>query len=339
MINNKKYNIAIVGATGNVGKEVVNILEQRKFPVNNIYALASIKSLGKSISYGLDEEIKVENFDTFDFSKIDIIFACSSSEITSEIVKKIKNTNAVIIDKSSLYRLDERVPLIVPEVNLSKLDQYKNINIIASPNCNAIPISISLKPLEDNFGIKRIVISTYQATSGAGKDGMDELYEQTKAKFSFIDATPKIFPRPIAFNIIPQIGAFNHDGYTDEEVKITQEIQKILNITNLPVTVTAVRVPVFVGHCASVNVELEDSYSLKEIIDSYRNFPSIRLNDKPDDYICPSDNHVYDEVNISRLRVDNSHKNAINFWLTCDNLRKGAALNAVQIAEHLIKII
>jgi aspartate-semialdehyde dehydrogenase len=338
-MTNKKYNIAVIGATGNVGREICNILSERKFPIDNIYALASAKSLGKMVSYGLDQEISVENFQSFDLSNIDIVFSCVNNDIAAQIIAKVKNSKTIVIDKSSLYRMNKEVPLIVPEVNLEALSQYKNLNLIASPNCNAIPIAMSLKPLEDNFGVKRVIISTYQAVSGAGKEAMDELYEQTKAKFLFQDTEPNVFPKPIAFNIIPQIGIFNLNGYSDEEVKIMQEIQKILNKEDLAITATAVRVPVFVGHCASINVELENEYNIEDIIDSYKEYPSVKLMKNSADYYCPQDIINTDEVYISRIRKDSSNKNAINFWLTSDNLRKGAALNAVQIAERLIEIL
>jgi aspartate-semialdehyde dehydrogenase len=338
-MTNKKYNIAVIGATGNVGREICNILSERKFPIDNLYALASAKSLGKMVSYGLDQEISVENFQSFDLSNIDIVFSCVNNDIAAQIIEKVKNSKTIVIDKSSLYRMNKEVPLIVPEVNLEALSQYKNLNLIASPNCNAIPISMALKPLEDNFGIKRVVISTYQAVSGAGKEAMDELYEQTKAKFLFQDIEPNVFPKPIAFNIIPQIGIFNLNGYSDEEVKIMQEIQKILNKEDLAITATAVRVPVFVGHCASINVELENEYNIEDIIDIYKEYPYIKLMKNSADYYCPQDIINTDEVYVSRMRQDSSNRNAINFWLTSDNLRKGAALNAVQIAERLIEIL
>lgn len=333
----KKYNIAIIGATGNVGREICNLLSERNFPLDKIYALASSKSIGKKVSYGLDEEINVENFEEFNFADIDIAFSCVESEIAAQIVYKTKNLKTTLIDKSSLYRMDPKVPLIVPEINLNDLDLYKNLNIIASPNCNAIPISIALSPLEENFGITRVVISTYQAVSGAGSKAMDELYEQTKAKFLFQDMPSKILPKTIAFNIIPQIGTFNLDGYSDEEVKIMQEVKKILGLKDLAITATTVRVPVFVGHCASINVELEDEYSLEDIINSYKQKPYICLSEDFKDYHCPQDVVNNDAVFISRIRKDTSNKKAFNLWVACDNLRKGAALNAVQIAESLIE--
>ena len=336
-MNKKKYNVAVVGATGNVGREICEILSERKFPIENLSALASSKSVGKMVSYGLDEEIPIQDFQSFDFANTDIAFSCADNQVAAQIVEKTQGLKTIIIDKSSLYRMNDKVPLIVPEVNLDAISMHKNLNIIASPNCNAIPISIALKPLEDNFGLTRVVISTYQATSGAGKEAMDELYEQTKAKFLFQEIPPKIFPKTIAFNAIPQIGAFNTEGYSDEEIKIMQEIQKILALKNLPITVTAVRIPVFVGHSASINVELEDEYSIQEIINSFKSLPAIRLADDINEYYCPQDIINSDEVFISRIRRDTSNKKAINLWITCDNLRKGAALNAVQIAEHLIK--
>ncbi|MCF8462433.1 MAG: aspartate-semialdehyde dehydrogenase [Rickettsiaceae bacterium] len=332
----KKFNIAVVGATGNVGREITNILAERNFPIDEIHLLASEKSVGKNVSFGDDENLAVENLADFNFTKTDIVFCCASEAITQVVREKIRTSAAVIIDKSSLYRMDNRVPLIVPEVNLDKLTEYKNLNIVASPNCNAIPISIVLKPLEENFGINRAIISTYQAVSGAGKSAMDELYEQTKAKFIFEDLEPKYFPKPIAFNIIPQIGSFELDGYTGEETKIRQELQKIL-AKNIAISVTSVRVPVFVGHSASINVEFEDEYDIEEIKNSLASAEGIEFLHDFKSYDTPLDIAGSDKVHVSRLRRDSGKNNAINLWVASDNLRKGAGLNAVQIAEELIK--
>ncbi len=332
----KNFNIAVVGATGNVGREVINILAQRNFPIGEIHALASEKSLGKNISFGDQENLIVEDLADFNFSKIDIIFSCASEAVTEMLRAKTTTSSAIIIDKSSLYRMDNRVPLIVPEVNADKLDAYKNINIISSPNCNAIPISIVLNPLEENFGVKRAVISTYQAVSGAGRDAMDELYEQTKGRFVFKDLEPIYFPKPIAFNIIPQIGSFEIDGYTGEENKIRQELKKIL-AKNIEISVTSVRVPVFMGHGASINIELEEEYDLEEIKKVLSSAQGVEFLYDPKSYDTPLDIVGSDKVHVSRLRKDSDRNNAINLWIMSDNLRKGAALNAVQIAEELIK--
>ena len=332
----KNFNIAVVGATGNVGREVISILAERNFPTNEIHALASENSVGKNISFGDEENLIVEDLADFNFAKIDIIFSCASEAITEIVREKTKTSSAIIIDKSSLYRMDNRVPLIVPEVNADELADYKNINIIASPNCNAIPISIVLNSLEEHFGIKRAVISTYQAVSGAGRDAMDELYEQTKVRFVFKDLEPRFFPKPIAFNIIPQIGSFEVDGYTGEENKIRQELKKILG-KNIAISVTSVRVPVFVGHGASINIELEEEYDLEEIKQVLSSAQGIEFLQDPKSYDTPLDIAGSDKVHVSRLRKDSDKNNAINLWIMSDNLRKGAALNAVQIAEELTK--
>lgn len=332
----KKYNIAVVGATGNVGHETLQILASRDFPVNKVYALASSKSLGKRISFGEDGELDITDLEGFDFSKVDIAFFSAGSEIAEKYAPIAASKGAIVIDKSSFFRMNPQVPLIVPEANLASLHDYSRKNIVANPNCCTIPLVVALKPLDNAVKIKRLVISTWQSASGAGKRGMEELYEQTKAKYIFEDPEPKIFPKPIAFNVIPYIGKADKDGYSDEETKIAAELTKIMG-DHIKSSLTCVRVPVFLGHSMAVNVEFGgemDVSEISEILDEADGVQVIRGDDK---YMTPIEIVGEDNVFISRIRPDYSQENTINFWLTADNLRKGAALNAVQIAEELIK--
>lgn len=329
----KKYNIAIVGATGSVGAKILDTLFVRKFPIDNIYAAASSKSIGKLVSYG-DDTINVIDVDNLDFSKIDIAFFSVNNDITKQYIKIATNNGCIVIDKSDLFRLDADIPLIIPEANSKYLKDYAKRNIIANPNCCVIPLAVALKPLDNATRIKRIVISTYQSTSGAGKAGMDELYNNTKAKYVFNEIPNNIFPQQIAFNLFPQIGEFYSDGYTVEEQKITLELQKIIG-NHIKSTVTCVRVPVFIGHCMSVNVEFHktiDSAKVKQLLEEAEGV-SVLVDDQ---YATPKDVVDQESVYVSRIRNDHSNNNAINLWITVDNLYKGAALNAVQIAEELI---
>ncbi|MCC8399799.1 MAG: aspartate-semialdehyde dehydrogenase [Rickettsia endosymbiont of Platyusa sonomae] len=335
----KKYNIAVIGATGNVGRETLEILFERSLPINNIYAIASSESNGKEVSFG-DGTIKISDIDSVDFSKIDIAFFSAGSEISKKYIPMVTKQGCVVIDKSSFFRLDPDVPLIVPEANLASLKDYTIKNIIANPNCCTVPIATALKPLDNAVKIKRLVISTYQSTSGAGKKGMEELYEQTKAKYVFKDIEPKVFPHQIAFNLFPHIGSFNKDGSTSEESKIALELEKIIG-THAKASVTCVRVPVFVGHAISVNVEFSGAINAEEVKEILKESDSIEVNCHldPIQYVTPKDVVGTDMVYVSRIRQDHSQKNTINLWITADNLRKGAALNAVHIAEELIKYI
>ncbi|WP_341748860.1 aspartate-semialdehyde dehydrogenase [Candidatus Tisiphia endosymbiont of Sialis lutaria] len=335
----KKYNIAVVGATGNVGRETLEILFERSLPINNIYAIASSESNGKEVSFG-DGTIKIADIDSVDFSKIDIAFFSAGSEISKKYIPMVTKQGCVVIDKSSFFRLDPDVPLIVPEANLASLKDYTIKNIIANPNCCTVPIATALKPLDNAVKIKRLVISTYQSASGAGKKGMEELYEQTKAKYVFKDIEPKVFPHQIAFNLFPHIGSFNKDGSTSEESKIALELEKIIG-THAKASVTCVRVPVFVGHAISVNVEFSGAINAEEVKEILKESDSIEVNChlEPIQYVTPKDVVGTDMVYVSRIRQDHSQKNTINLWITADNLRKGAALNAVHIAEELIKYI
>ncbi len=330
----KQYNVAIIGATGNVGREVLNILAERKFPINKVYAAASSQSAGKELSFGQDI-IKAVALDNLNFSEIDIAFFCASSEVSKKYAEKAAANNCIVIDKSSFFRLDPEVPLIVPEVNLASLKAYKTKNIIASPNCCTIPLVLVLKPLDNFVRIKRVIVSTYQSTSGAGKAAMDELYKQTKAKYAFVDMQPVVFPKQIAFNLFPHIGNFNNDGSTEEELKIEKEWQKIIG-ASAQCSVTCVRVPVFIGHCLSVNVEFTEEVTIKEVEKVLLESSGIKV---AETYATPLEVVGEDLVYVSRIRKDNSLNSAINLWITADNTRKGAALNSVQIAQELIKLL
>ncbi|XVN43033.1 MAG: aspartate-semialdehyde dehydrogenase [Candidatus Rickettsia vulgarisii] len=335
----RKYNIAIVGATGSVGREILDVLSERLFPVGDIHVIASTDSLGKEVSFG-EKIIKMTNIDNVDFSKVDIAFFAAGSEVSRKYVPKITAEGCVVIDKSSLFRLDKDVPLIVPEANIFSLKNYTAKNIIANPNCCAIPIAVALKPLDNAVTIKRMVISTYQSVSGAGKKAMDELYNQTKAKYVFNDVEPKIFPNQIAFNLFPHIGDFNKNGYTTEEQKISLELEKIIG-PHAKSTVTCVRVPVFVGHSISINVEFANDLSVEEAEEILRESESIIVNSHLNmkSYSTPIDVVGEDSVYVSRIRKDDTQANTLSLWITADNLKKGAALNGVQIAEELIKIL
>ncbi|GAA5252785.1 aspartate-semialdehyde dehydrogenase [Candidatus Rickettsia kedanie] len=332
----KKYNIAVIGATGNVGRETLNILAERNCPINKIHAIASDNSIGREISYGA-KILQISSLTNLNFDDIDIAFFCAGSEVSKEFIPKATASNCVVIDKSSLFRIDDQVPLIVPEVNLSTLKDFTAKNIIANPNCIAIPLAVALKPLDNEIKIKRVVISTYQSVSGAGKAGMDELYEQTKSKYVFGENDPKKFPKQIAFNLFPHIGDLNKDGCTSEEAKIAFELNKIMG-NHFKASVTSVRVPVFIGHAISVNIEFNnkmDANIAEEILQEADGIVTISNNNDLA-YISPVEVVGEDAVYVSRIRNDVSKPNTINLWITCDNLRKGAALNSVQIAEELI---
>jgi aspartate-semialdehyde dehydrogenase len=333
---NKKYVVAVVGATGNVGREVLNYLSSRKFPIKQIIALASEKSAGRQVSFG-DDTLKVHQLKGFDFSGIDIAFFCAGSEVSRKYAKEAVSKGCVVIDKSSLFRLDDDVPLIVPEANLKALKDF-NGGIISNPNCCSIPLSVVLKPLDNAAKIERVVISTYQSVSGAGKAAMDELYKQTKAKFVFENLDPRILPKQIAFNLFPQVGEFREDGYTDEEYKIQEELKKIIG-NHINPTVTCVRVPVFVSHSMSVNVEFKNKIDAMEAEELLYETDGVVVHSLENEmkYATPIDAVESDDVFVSRVRNDYSKPNCINMWICTDNLRKGAALNAVQIAEELIK--
>lgn len=330
------YNIAVVGATGNVGRAMLNILHERNFPTKNVYAVASAKSKGKKLSYG-DDILEVEVLQEFDFSKVDIALFSPGSAVSREFAPKAAR-HCVVIDNTSEFRMDKDIPLIVPEVNGEQIDLFRKKGIISNPNCVALPIVVALKKLHDFAKIKRIVATSFQSVSGAGNAAMDELYLQTKGKYTNEDLPSYNFPKKIAFNVIPQIGAFQKDGYTGEEDKVIQEIKKILD-NNIQVTATCVRVPVFLGHSVSLNVEFENEITAKKALTILKKTKGVEVVDdsKSGLYMTPIECPGEDAVFVSRVRDDASQKNTLNFWIVSDNLRKGAALNTIQIAEELIK--
>ena len=332
------YNVAVLGATGAVGHEIITILEERNFPIENIYALASKRSVGKEVSFG-DKVLKVENVENFDFSSVDIAIFSAGSDVSEKWAPIAGDKGCIVIDNTSHFRMDPDVPLIIPEVNPEALEGYRNKNIIANPNCSTIQMLVPLKPLHDLAIIKRIVVSTYQSVSGAGKSAMDELWDQTRKMFFNETETQesKNFNKRIAFNVIPQIDKFLDDGSTKEELKMVNETKKILDST-IEVSATCVRVPVFIGHAESVNIEFENNISIEEIRDILGDTDGVSLVDniETETYITPIECVSDFSVFVSRLRLDHTLPSGINMWVVSDNLRKGAALNSVQIAEELI---
>ncbi len=330
------YKVVVVGATGNVGKEMLNILAEREFPVDEIAALASRKSLGTEVSFG-DKTLKTKDLDTFDFTGWDIALFAIGSDATKVYAPKAAASGCVVIDNSSLYRYDPEIPLIVPEVNADAIHGYTKKNIIANPNCSTAQMVVALKPIHDRAKIKRVIVSTYQSVSGTGKEAMDELWDQTKGIFVPMNAVaPKVYPKQIAFNVIPHIDVFLDSGDTKEEWKMVAETKKILD-PSIKVSATCVRVPVFVGHSESINVETEDFLDWEEATDILREAPGVMVIDKREagGYMTPVEAAGEDATFVSRIRQDNTIENGLNFWCVSDNLRKGAALNAVQIAEVL----
>lgn len=331
------YRVAVVGATGNVGREMLAILAEREFPMDEVAAVASSRSQGIEVEIGdTGKKVKCQNLEHFDFSGWDIALFAAGSGPTKEYAPKAAAAGCVVIDNSSLYRMDPDVPLIVPEVNPDAIDDYKKRNIIANPNCSTAQMVVALKPLHDAAGIKRVVVSTYQSVSGAGKQGMDELFEQSRAIFVGDPVEPKKFTKQIAFNVIPHIDVFLDDGSTKEEWKMVAETKKILD-PKVKVTATCVRVPVFVGHSESINIEFEREISAEEAQNILREAPGIMLVDKREDggYVTPIESAGDYATFISRVREDPTVENGLNLWCVSDNLRKGAALNAVQVAELL----
>ncbi|MGN0932734.1 aspartate-semialdehyde dehydrogenase [Falsigemmobacter intermedius] len=332
------YKVVVVGATGNVGKEMLSILAEREFPVDEIAALASRKSLGTEVSFG-DRTLKTKDLDTFDFTGWDIALFAIGSDATKVYAPKAAAAGCVVIDNSSLYRYDPDVPLVVPEVNAEAVDGYAKKNIIANPNCSTAQMVVALKPLHDRAKIKRVVVSTYQSVSGTGKEAMDELWNQTKGLFVIgQDVAPSVYPKQIAFNVIPHIDVFLDSGDTKEEWKMVAETKKILD-PSIKVSATCVRVPVFVGHSESINIETEDFLDWEEATEILREAPGVLVIDKREagGYMTPVEAAGEDATYVSRIRQDNTIENGLNFWCVSDNLRKGAALNAVQIAEVLGK--
>jgi len=329
------YKVAVVGATGNVGREMLNILAEREFPADEVVALASRRSQGTEVSYG-DKILKVKALENYDWKGTDICLMSAGSAVAAEWSGKIGQTGCVVIDNSSKFRMDPDVPLIVPEVNADAISGYTKRNIIANPNCSTAQMVVALKPLHDVAKIRRVVVSTYQSTSGAGKDGMDELFEQTRAIYVNDPVERKKFTKQIAFNVIPHIDVFMEDGYTKEEWKMVAETKKMLD-PKIRVTATCVRVPVFVGHSEAINIEFEKPISDDEARDILREAPGCLVVDKREDggYVTPLECVGDYATYISRIRVDPTVENGLALWVVSDNLRKGAALNAVQIAELL----
>ncbi|MBB93174.1 MAG: aspartate-semialdehyde dehydrogenase [Rhodobacteraceae bacterium] len=330
------YKVVVAGATGNVGREMLNILAEREFPVDEIAVLASRKSLGTEVTFG-ETTLKTKDLDTFDFTGWDMALFAIGSDATKKYAPKAAAAGCVVIDNSSLYRYDPEVPLIVPEVNADAITGYSKKNIIANPNCSTAQMVVALKPLHERARIKRVVVSTYQSVSGAGKEGMDELWDQTKAVYNPTDdKPPKKFQKQIAFNVIPHIDVFMEDGSTKEEWKMVVETKKIVD-PSIKVTATCVRVPVFVGHAESINIEFEDFLDEDEARDILREAPGVMVIDKREDggYVTPIECVGDFATFISRIRQDSTIDNGLNIWCVSDNLRKGAALNAVQIAEVL----
>ncbi|WP_372604211.1 aspartate-semialdehyde dehydrogenase [Actibacterium sp.] len=331
------YKVAVVGATGNVGREMLNILAERQFPVDKIAALASRRSLGTEVSFG-DKTLKTQDLENFDFTGWDIALFAIGSDATKIYAPKAAASGCVVIDNSSLYRYDPQIPLIVPEVNADAIMGYSKKNIIANPNCSTAQMVVALKPLHDRAKIKRVVVSTYQSVSGTGKDAIDELWDQTKGMYvPGQEVAPSVYPKQIAFNVIPHIDVFLDDGSTKEEWKMVAETKKIVD-PSIKVTATCVRVPVFVGHSEAINIEFEEFLDEDEARDILREAPGIMVVDKrePGGYITPVECVGDYATYISRIRQDSTIENGINLWCVSDNLRKGAALNAVQIAEVLV---
>jgi aspartate-semialdehyde dehydrogenase len=330
------YNVAVVGATGNVGREMLNILDEREFPVAEVYAIASRRSLGVEVSFG-DRTLKCQDLATFDFAKCDFALMSAGGEVSKEWSPRIAATGCVVIDNSSAWRYDIDVPLIVPEVNADAVAGFTKKNIIANPNCSTAQLVVALKPLHDAATIRRVVVSTYQSVSGAGKDAMDELWNQTKGIFVTDAPTPEHFTKQIAFNVIPHIDRFMEDGFTREEWKMMVETKKILD-PKIRLTATCVRVPVFVGHSESVNIEFEKPITADEARDILREAPGLLVVDKREDggYVTPVECAGDFATYVSRIREDSTVENGLAMWIVSDNLRKGAALNTVQIAETLI---
>src|SRR5580692_11440670 len=327
------YKVAVAGATGNVGREMLTILAERAFPADEVVALASRRSQGVEVSFG-DRQLKVKALEHYDFSDVDI---CLMSAGSKEWSPKIAAAGAVVIDNSSCWRYDADVPLIVPEVNAAAITGFRRRGIIANPNCSTAQLVVALKPLHDKAKITRVVVATYQSVSGAGKEAMDELFSQTKAVFQIDEVVPKKFPKRIAFNVIPEIDVFMEDGYTKEEWKMVVETKKILD-PKIKLTATCVRVPVFISHSEAVNIEFENEITADEARDILRNAPGCLVIDsqEPGGYVTPYEATGEDATYISRIREDATVENGLPMWIVSDNLRKGAALNTIQIAECLI---
>ena len=334
------FKYAVVGATGNVGREILQIMSERDVDAKDVVALASSRSVGAEVSYGEDEVLKIYDLETFDFEGIDIVLSSPGAKVSEKYVPRATSAGSVVIDNTSQFRMDPEVPLVVPEVNPEAIAEFRNRNIIANPNCSTIQLVVALKPLHDLAGIRRVIVSTYQSVSGAGKSGMDELFNQTKGIYMNEPEHKyqETFSKQIAFNAIPHIDIFMEDGTTKEEWKMMVETKKILD-PEIRLTATCVRVPVFVGHAESVNIEFENPISTDEARDALRAAPGVVVVDHREDegYVTQVECAGEDPVYVSRIRDDMTIENGINFWVVADNLRKGAALNTFQIAETLIR--
>ena len=336
---NKKVNVAVVGATGEVGQAMLSILDQRDFPVAGLHAVASSRSAGKTIEFR-DEELVVEDLDSFDFSGIDIGLFSPGASVSNIHAPRAAAAGTVVIDNTSRFRYDADIPLVVPEVNPEAIGQYAGRGIIANPNCSTIQMVMALKPVYDAAGIERVNVATYQAVSGKGKKAIDELEQQTIALFNGKPVIPTEHPRQMAFNVLPQIDAFQDNGYTREEMKMVWETQKILDDETIRVNPTCVRVPVFYGHSEAVHIETKEKIPVNEVRTLLDDFPGVVVMDEREDGGYPTavtEASGHDPVFVGRIREDLSHPRGINFWVVSDNIRKGAALNSVQIAEYLLK--
>jgi aspartate-semialdehyde dehydrogenase len=331
------YRVAVVGGTGNVGREMLQTLAERNFPVDEVIPLASPRSVGMEVSYGEDEVLKVRRLDEFNFKGIDIVLSSPGAKVSAQFSPKAAAAGAVVIDNTSYFRMDPEVPLVVPEVNAHAIADYKKKNIIANPNCSTIQMVVALKPLHDAARIKRVVVATYQSVSGGGKDAMDELFNQTRGIYMNAPMEKTKFTKQIAFNCIPHIDVFMDDGSTKEEWKMSVETRKILD-PKIKVSATCVRVPVFVSHAEAVNVEFEKPLSADEARSILKSAPGLGVVDHRVDegYVTQVEAAGEDKVYVSRIREDATIENGLSLWVVADNLRKGAALNAVQIAEKLV---
>jgi len=335
----RTFNVAVVGATGVVGEALVSILEERNFPVDNLYLLASARSAGSKIMFH-GKAVTVQNLADFDFSKAQIGLFSAGGSISEEYAEKAGRAGCVVIDNTSHFRYDADIPLIVPEVNPEKIADYKNRNIIANPNCSTIQMLLALKPIHDKVGISRINVATYQAVSGTGKEAIEELASQSAALLNGREIECSVYPKQIAFNVLPQIDVFMENGYTKEEMKMSWETKKILGDESIGVNATCVRVPVFYAHSEAVNIETRSPISEDEVRDLMRQAAGVELMDERKDGLYPTavtDSAGQDAVFVGRIRKDISHPNGMNLWIVGDNVRKGAALNSIQIAELLIK--
>ena len=331
------YKIAVVGATGNVGREILKTLSERNFPAREVVALASSRSMGKEVSYGDTKTLKIQNLEHYDFSDTEIALFSPGASVSKIYAPKAAAAGCVVIDNTSQFRMDADVPLVVPEVNPEALKDFRKKNIIANPNCSTIQMVVALKPLHDAATIKRVVVSTYQSVSGAGKEAMDELFDQTKKLYAHEAHEPDRFTKRIAFNVIPHIDVFMEDGKTKEEWKMVEETKKILDPA-IKISATCVRVPVFIGHAESLTIEFEKPLSVEQATEILEDTDGIMLVDRREDggYITPAESAGEDAVFVSRIRKDDTVPNGLCLWVVADNLRKGAALNAVQIAEELV---